>query len=125
LQQEIPAVADATIQKYNEVTSFEDKSDVGVANAMRAGTKEKALKLTIKMDKLLAVANPVNGLGFLQEVHFVLKNSLLLPMYSPSVIRYEYIFFLLQVEKHWSSNEVPKMTWEKFQMVATNNTTSY
>lgn len=31
----------------------------------------------------------------------------------------------MQVEKHWSSNEVPKMTLEKLQMVATCNTTSF
>jgi len=30
---------------------------------------------------------------------------------------------MMQVEKHWSANEVPEMTLEKLQMVATCNTT--
>jgi len=93
-QQEISAAADAAVRKYNEATSFEDKSDDSIANVMRAGAKEKATKLTVKMGKLLAVANPTNGSGFLHEVCTVLKNSLLLPVCSPFVIYYDHLFFL-------------------------------
>jgi hypothetical protein len=35
---------------------------------MRIGAKEKNAKLYAKMIKLVAVANPANGPGFLQEV---------------------------------------------------------
>jgi len=35
---------------------------------MRVGAREKVAKLIAKMGKLLAVANPVHGLGFLEEV---------------------------------------------------------
>jgi len=68
MQQEISNAADAFVRKYNEVTPLEEKSTEGVANAMRFGTKEKASKLISKMEKLLAVANPVHGPGFLEEV---------------------------------------------------------
>jgi hypothetical protein len=37
------------------------KNDVGIANAMRLGAKEKATKLCMKMIKLLRVANPSHG----------------------------------------------------------------
>ncbi len=67
-QQEIAQAADATVRKFNEVTPFEEKSDQGVANAMRVGAREKASKLIVKMGKLLAMANPIHGLGFLEEV---------------------------------------------------------
>jgi len=50
------------------VTPFEEKSNEGVANAMRVGAREKVTKLIAKMGKLLAVANPVHGPGFLEEV---------------------------------------------------------
>jgi hypothetical protein len=33
--------------------------------------------------------------------------------------------FLRKVEKHWSANEVPEMTLEKLQMVATCNTSPF
>jgi len=39
-----------------------------VANAMRVGAKEKIAKLVVKMGKVLAVANPVHGPAFLEEV---------------------------------------------------------
>lgn len=67
-QQEIAQAADAAVRKFNEVTPFEEKSDQGVANAMRVGAREKASKLIVKTGKLLVVANPTHGLGFLEEV---------------------------------------------------------
>jgi len=61
-------VVDDAAHKYIEITSFEEKSNEGVANAMRVGAREKVTKLIAKMEKLLAVANPVHGPGFLEEV---------------------------------------------------------
>jgi len=68
VQQEIAHAADAAVRKYNEVTPLEEKSDQGVANAMRVGAKERSMKLIAKMGKLLAVGNPIHGCGFLDEV---------------------------------------------------------
>ncbi len=56
------------MRRYNEVTLDEDKTNLGVANAMRAGAKEKTTKLYVKMVKLVTVANPGHGPGFLEEV---------------------------------------------------------
>ena len=37
-------------------------------HAMRSGTHERTSKLIVKMSKLVAVANPANNQGFLDEV---------------------------------------------------------
>jgi len=63
---------DTTIRKYNKVTSFEEKRNQRVANGMRLGAKEKVTKLTMKMGKLLAMANLTHD-----PVHF-LKRLILL-----------------------------------------------
>lgn len=76
MQQEIAASSDAAVRKYHEDTPIDEKSDVGVADAMRLGAKEKATKLYVKMHKLLTVANPALGLGFLEEVGFVCNTSI-------------------------------------------------
>lgn len=71
MQQEISVAADAAGRKYSETTPEKERSEVGIANAMRMGAKEKASKLYMKMMKLVAVANPANGPEFLEEViHF-------------------------------------------------------
>jgi len=49
------------------VIPFEEKSNEGVANAMRVGAREKIAKLIVKIGKLLAVANPAHGPGFLEK----------------------------------------------------------
>ncbi len=49
LQQEIAATIDAVMRKYHEDTSIDEKLDIGVADAMRLGAKEKATKLYAKM----------------------------------------------------------------------------
>lgn len=68
VQQEIAQVADAAVRKYEEGILVEDRSEAGVANSMRVGAKEKNSKLYVKMIKLLTVANPAHGPGFLEEV---------------------------------------------------------
>jgi len=68
LQQEISQAVDAAMRKYHEITRVEEKSALGVANAMGDGAKERAKQLTSKMQKLLSIANPKHGLRFLQEV---------------------------------------------------------
>jgi len=44
VKQEIAKAADDAVRKYNEVTLFEEKSNQGVANAMRVGAKESSIK---------------------------------------------------------------------------------
>jgi hypothetical protein len=73
LQQEISEAADAAVRKYNKTTALEERTPEGVAKAMRAGAKAMAGKMYAKMGKLLAVASPLNGPKFLEEVHFFLK----------------------------------------------------
>ena len=75
MQQEIAAASDAAVRKYHEDTPIDEKSDAGVADAMRLGAKEKATKLYQKMHKLLTVANPALGPGFLEEVSFVYSTA--------------------------------------------------
>jgi len=70
LQQKISVVADAVGRKYSETTPADERSQFGIANAMRMGAKEKANKLYMKMMKLVAMANPANGPEFLEEVIF-------------------------------------------------------
>jgi hypothetical protein len=60
--------ADATLRRYHETTPIDEKSVEGAAHAMRVGAKDKNMKLYVKMIKLLTVANPAHGAGFLQEV---------------------------------------------------------
>lgn len=80
LQQEIALASDGAVRKYHEMTPHEEKTEVGVADSMRVGAKEKAAKLYVKMVKLLTVANPVLGPAFLHEVSFT---SLMLLSFTP------------------------------------------
>jgi len=70
LQQEISNAADIATHKYTEVIPFKEKSNEGVANAIRVGAREKVAKLLSKMSKLLTMANPAHGPRFLEEVPF-------------------------------------------------------
>ena len=77
MQQEIAQAAESGVRRYNEMTPENERSPLQVAHAMRIGANEKLGRLNLKMSKLLAVANPANGQGFLQEVgsrhsHFIL-----------------------------------------------------
>ena len=65
-QQEISQ--DAGVRKYDDVTSENDRRPEEAAHAMRVAAKERTRNLIGKMAKLLAVANPANGPGFLEEV---------------------------------------------------------
>lgn len=68
MHQEIFQSTDAAIQKYNEVTLIDERSEKGVANAMKVGGWDRATKLIARMEKLLAVVNPAHGPAFLEEV---------------------------------------------------------
>jgi hypothetical protein len=68
VQQEISQAADAAVRKYNDATPDDDRKPEEAARAMRVGTKERTKTLMVKMGKLLAVAHPANGPGFLKEV---------------------------------------------------------
>jgi len=68
MKQKITQAVDVAVRKYNEVTPSKEKSDQGVANTKRLGAKERSMKLILKMKKLLALANPAHGAGFLEEV---------------------------------------------------------
>ena len=51
------------------MTDPDFRSVEGVASSMRSGAKERVSQMTVKMGKLLAVANPAHGPGFLEEVN--------------------------------------------------------
>jgi len=46
-----------------------EKTKEGVVDALRVGAKEKNMKLYVKIIKLLIMANPTYGIGFLEEVN--------------------------------------------------------
>ena len=71
IQQEISQAADAAVRKYTESTPPSERKPEDAAHAMRVGASERTKALTGKMGKLLAVANPSNGPGFLEEVNGV------------------------------------------------------
>ena len=68
VQQEIAQSADAAVRRYNEVTPEDEKTPEQRVHAMRSGAHERTSKLNVKMSKLVAVANPSNNQGFLDEV---------------------------------------------------------
>lgn len=68
LQQEIAAAGDTAVFVYREQTSPEDVTQEGIATAMKQGIKDKTSKLMLKLGKMTAVANPVHGPEFLEEV---------------------------------------------------------
>ena len=68
VQQEISQGADSAVRKYIETTRETGSTPKGAAKAMREGALERKEALTSKMFKILSVANPGNGMGFLKEV---------------------------------------------------------
>ena len=68
VQQEIAQSTDAAGRRYNEVTPEDDRIPEQRMHAMRSGAHERTSKLNVKMSKLVAVANPANNQGFLDEV---------------------------------------------------------
>ena len=68
MQQEITQSVDAAVRRYNEVTPEDERTPEQRVHAMRSGAHERTTKLNVKMSKLVAVANPDNNQGFLDEV---------------------------------------------------------
>ena len=68
MQQEIAQSANATVRRYNEMTPEDERSPEQRVHAMRSGAHERTSKLNVKMSKLVAVANPANNEGFLDEM---------------------------------------------------------
>ena len=68
MQQEIAQSVDTTVRRYNEVTPEDERTPEQHMHAMRSGAHERTSKLNVKMSKLVAVANPANSQGFLDEV---------------------------------------------------------
>ena len=68
VQQEIAQSADAAVRRYNEVTLEDERTPEQRVHAMRSGAHERTSKLNVKMSKLVAIANPANNQGFLDEV---------------------------------------------------------
>ena len=50
------------------MTPEDEKTPEQRVHAMRSGAHERTSKLNVKMSKLVAVANPSNNQGFLDEV---------------------------------------------------------
>ena len=61
------------MRKYTNGTPKEERKSEEVEHAMRDGAKERTKTLMVKMEKLLAVASPANGLEFLPEVRDTLN----------------------------------------------------
>ena len=61
-------VADVAARLHREQTHLEDISAGSIVAAMRATIKEKTAKMSVKLGKLAAIANPVIGDDFLKEV---------------------------------------------------------
>ena len=124
MQQEIAQFADATVRRYNEMTPEDDRTPVELVHAMRSRAQERISKLNVKMSKLVAVANLANKQGFLDEViSYATSDSKSIDAIETWKGNSLCFSFVDQIEKHWSCNEVPKMTLEKLQMVAMCNTT--
>ena len=68
MQQEIAQAADTAVRRYNEVTAEDERTLEQRVHAMRSRAHERTSKLNVKMSKLVAVANPANNQGFLDEV---------------------------------------------------------
>jgi len=77
----------------------------------------------MKMMKLVTVANPIHQSEFFKEVNYILFQDLIENDLEFNIVVLSKICVLVfQVEKHYCANEVPEMTLEKLQMVATCNT---
>ena len=68
VQQEIAHSIDVVVRRYNEITLEDERTPEQRVHAMRSGAHERTSKLNVKMSKLVAVANPANQQGFLDEV---------------------------------------------------------
>ena len=73
VQQEIAQSADAALQRYNEVTLEDERTPEQCVHAMRSGAHERTNKLNVKTMFLnlvnnVAIVNPANNQGFLDEV---------------------------------------------------------
>jgi hypothetical protein len=69
LQQDIAAISDAVVQKYYEDTPKTERTEEGIAAAMRTSIKDSTEKLYKKLSKITAMASPNLGPDFLKEVH--------------------------------------------------------
>jgi len=126
MKQEIALVADAMLWKNHNTTLVHEKRPKLDVHAMRVGIKEKNVKLYVRMIKLLTMANPVYGFGFLDKISCALVEimtsfSFIVDLMLSTNNR----FLVIHVERYWSSNEVLEMTLEKLEMEATCNTTPY
>ena len=68
MQHEISQASDIAARRYIDKTPAEERTNRGVADAMRSAAEEKVTKLRGKMGKLLAVADPAFGKEFLEQV---------------------------------------------------------
>jgi len=102
------------VWRYHEITPINKKSEEHVAYAMRVGVKEKNVKLYVKMIKLLIVANPTHGHGFLEELSFDFIEFMTCLLFILDLMLYmNQLLLLMEVERHWISNKVSKITLEK------------
>jgi len=68
VQFEIAAAADTAVWKYKEDMDEKNQSQEGILTAMRSAAKDLTSKLTQKLGKLTAVANPNLGSDWLKEI---------------------------------------------------------
>ncbi len=73
IQQEIAILSDAAVRIYYEKTKPENRTPKGVHDAMIQAAAAAIKGFRIEFDKQSAIANPKNGVGFLQEVIISVK----------------------------------------------------
>lgn len=72
VQQDIAIVSDAAVRTYYEKTKQQDRTPKGVHDAMTQAAIAAIKGYRTEFDKQSAIANPKNGVGFLEEVcHFL------------------------------------------------------
>jgi hypothetical protein len=68
VQQEIATISDAAVRAYYEKTQPKDRTPKGVHDVMTQAATAATKGFRTEFDKQSAVANPKNGVGFLEEV---------------------------------------------------------
>jgi hypothetical protein len=123
-QREISVAADNAARVYRENTPEDRRFACEIWDAMTKA-QERFIK-TIRsrnFEKYISVAHKDNGDDFFHEVpllphciHFLSQSSLHVVFLDVS-----FLFFLWQIDRHFSSFLVPDMTIEKLQKVATSH----
>lgn len=116
------AASEEACREYMDNTPLAQRSPrlelEAIANAVRKTVRAFRSK---EFDKLLAVADPANGVDFVKEVSLFIMSLIFVICFGIYIVAFifKYCFHYFQVNGHWSSNPKPEMTLEKLQKIAT------